>query len=156
MSPKDSLTPFYVRLRSDTSWRDCYCQSSEDIGFFLERLKNQKQNTLRQNVQAITPSVRYLSDIPLLPATTTKDGSEPNFVVHWLNNKELHFSLEADRIMAELHNQQLAGGEETETNDSDTGNNDTDDGPDTGNFEAPEGKGDTGSETGDRGYYPLL
>ncbi len=41
-----------------------------------------------------------VSDIPLLPAMSSADGAhELNFVVHWLDNKELHFSQQAERIL---------------------------------------------------------
>ena len=37
---------------------------------------------------------------------SSSDGShELNFVVHWLNNKELHFTQEAERIIMELTKQ---------------------------------------------------
>lgn len=42
----------------------------------------------------------YLSDIPLVPKIITGDPDrEPNFVLHWLNNKEMHFSLQAENIL---------------------------------------------------------
>ena len=47
-----------------------------------------------------------ISDIPLLPAMSSSDGThELNFVVHWLDNKELHFTREAERIIMELTKQ---------------------------------------------------
>ena len=37
---------------------------------------------------------------------SSSDGAhELNFVVHWLNNKELHFTREAERIIMELTKQ---------------------------------------------------
>ena len=94
------------------------------------------------------------ADIPLLPAMTSK-GGEPNFVVHWLNNKELHFSMEADKILSDLHKRAVGTGEETETNDSDTANNDTDDGPDLISFEVPTDTTSAGSENGEKETFSL-
>ena len=36
------------------------------------------------------------------PSTSDKDSSRHSFVVHWLNNKEMHFTQEAERIMEDL------------------------------------------------------
>ena len=41
------------------------------------------------------------ADIPLLPAIGSPH-SNLNFVVHWLNNKELHFTLESEKILEEM------------------------------------------------------
>lgn len=42
----------------------------------------------------------YPLDIPLVPSLITGDPDrEPNFVLHWLNNKEMHFSLQAEKIL---------------------------------------------------------
>ncbi|KAI5722725.1 hypothetical protein M8J76_012674 [Diaphorina citri] len=42
-------------------------------------------------------------DIPLVPSLVTADPEkEPNFVLHWLNNKEMHFTLQAESILHEL------------------------------------------------------
>ena len=42
----------------------------------------------------------FLADIPLVPSLITGDPDrEPNFVLHWLNNKEMHFSLQAETIL---------------------------------------------------------
>lgn len=39
-------------------------------------------------------------DIPLVPSLSSTDPErEPNFVLHWLNNKEMHFSLQAEAIL---------------------------------------------------------
>lgn len=39
-------------------------------------------------------------DIPLVPSLSSTDPeTEPNFVLHWLNNKEMHFSLQAEAIL---------------------------------------------------------
>lgn len=42
-------------------------------------------------------------DIPLVPSLITGDPErEPNFILHWLNNKEMHFTLQAESILQEL------------------------------------------------------
>ncbi|XP_041465630.1 LOW QUALITY PROTEIN: dmX-like protein 2 [Lytechinus variegatus] len=48
----------------------------------------------------IAATINPNTDIPLLPAigTMTK-GSAPNFVVNWLNNKELQFTLAAETLL---------------------------------------------------------
>lgn len=39
-------------------------------------------------------------DIPLVPSLVTGDPEkEPNFILHWLNNKEMHFSIQAEAIL---------------------------------------------------------
>ena len=41
-----------------------------------------------------------VTDIPLVPSLITGDPDrEPNFILHWLNNKEMHFSLQAENIL---------------------------------------------------------
>jgi hypothetical protein len=41
-----------------------------------------------------------VADIPLVPSLITGDPDrEPNFILHWLNNKEMHFSLQAENIL---------------------------------------------------------
>jgi hypothetical protein len=41
-----------------------------------------------------------VADIPLVPSLVTGDPDrEPNFILHWLNNKEMHFSLQAENIL---------------------------------------------------------
>lgn len=45
-------------------------------------------------------SIKYFIDIPLVPSLSSTDPErEPNFVLHWLNNKEMHFSLQAEAIL---------------------------------------------------------
>lgn len=42
----------------------------------------------------------WLTDIPLVPSLVTGDPDrEPNFVLHWLNNKETAFSLHAESLL---------------------------------------------------------
>ena len=44
-----------------------------------------------------------LSDIPLLPVVGHRSGLEYNFQLHWLNNKELQFTMESEKILQEMH-----------------------------------------------------
>lgn len=40
------------------------------------------------------------TDIPLVPSLITGDPErEPNFILHWLNNKEMHFTMQAENIL---------------------------------------------------------
>uniref|UniRef100_A0A1B6CLX3 RAVE complex protein Rav1 C-terminal domain-containing protein n=1 Tax=Clastoptera arizonana TaxID=38151 RepID=A0A1B6CLX3_9HEMI len=51
----------------------------------------------------LAASINAETDIPLVPSLITGDPDrEPNFVLHWLNNKEMHFSLQAEGILQEL------------------------------------------------------
>ncbi|XP_050532464.1 dmX-like protein 2 isoform X5 [Daktulosphaira vitifoliae] len=51
----------------------------------------------------LAASINAETDIPLVPSLSTTDPErEPNFVLHWLNNKEMHFSLQAEAILNEL------------------------------------------------------
>nr|XP_024216080.1 dmX-like protein 2 isoform X4 [Halyomorpha halys] len=51
----------------------------------------------------LAASINAETDIPLVPSLITGDPErEPNFVLHWLNNKEMHFSLQAEKILHEL------------------------------------------------------
>ncbi|CAG0916295.1 unnamed protein product [Notodromas monacha] len=51
-------------------------------------------------------SINAETDIPLVPSMkgnpNTDSGKEPEFVVHWLNNKEMHFTAEAESILLDL------------------------------------------------------
>lgn len=39
-------------------------------------------------------------DIPLVPSLITGDPDrEPNFILHWLNNKEMQFTMQAENIL---------------------------------------------------------
>ena len=42
-----------------------------------------------------------LPDIPLIP-TLNNENKNQSFVVHWLNNKEFHFTLESEKLLEEL------------------------------------------------------
>lgn len=51
----------------------------------------------------LAASINAETDIPLVPSMQTNDpATQPNFILHWLNNKEMHFSLQAESIMQEL------------------------------------------------------
>ncbi|XP_065223519.1 dmX-like protein 2 isoform X2 [Planococcus citri] len=51
----------------------------------------------------LAASINAETDIPLVPSLITGDPErEPNFVLHWLNNKEMHFSIQAESILNEL------------------------------------------------------
>lgn len=52
----------------------------------------------------LSAAINGLTDIPLVPAmTSTEDGVVCHkFVLHWLNNKEMFFSLEAGKILRDL------------------------------------------------------
>lgn len=43
-----------------------------------------------------------LTDVPLLPVIGSKD-QQFNFQLHWLNNKELQFTMEAEVILQDMH-----------------------------------------------------
>lgn len=56
----------------------------------------------------------FLLDIPLVPSLMTGDPDrEPNFILHWLNNNEMHFSQQAENILQELH-RKMAEKDETD------------------------------------------
>lgn len=51
----------------------------------------------------LAASINAETDIPLVPSMQTNDPStQPNFILHWLNNKEMHFSLQAEALMHEM------------------------------------------------------
>lgn len=51
----------------------------------------------------LAASINAETDIPLVPSMQSNDPSaQPNFILHWLNNKEMHFSLQAEAILQEL------------------------------------------------------
>ncbi|KAF5272292.1 hypothetical protein FQR65_LT04949 [Abscondita terminalis] len=49
----------------------------------------------------LAASVNAETDIPLVPSITYC-SPRPAFVLHWLNNKEMHFSLQAESLLEEL------------------------------------------------------
>lgn len=51
----------------------------------------------------LAASINAETDIPLVPSMQTNDPStQPNFILHWLNNKEMHFSMQAEQLMHEM------------------------------------------------------
>lgn len=51
----------------------------------------------------IAASINAETDIPLVPSMQSNDPCfQPNFVLHWLNNKEMHFTLQAEHLLQEL------------------------------------------------------
>lgn len=51
----------------------------------------------------LAASINAETDIPLVPSMQTNDPAiQPNFVLHWLNNKEMHFSLQAESLLTEM------------------------------------------------------
>lgn len=51
----------------------------------------------------LAASINAETDIPLVPSMQSTDpATQPNFILHWLNNKEMHFSLQAEAILREL------------------------------------------------------
>ncbi|XP_064619402.1 dmX-like protein 1 isoform X3 [Lineus longissimus] len=82
------------------------------------------------NMNGITPmlhfhlaaSINPETDIPLLPTIgNTNYLHESNFVVHWLNNKELHFTLESERILQDLTKKAGDDGDESSVEDDEEG-----------------------------------
>lgn len=51
----------------------------------------------------LAASINAETDIPLVPSMQSNDPTnQPNFILHWLNNKEMHFSMQAESILQEL------------------------------------------------------
>ncbi|KAJ8668951.1 hypothetical protein QAD02_000210 [Eretmocerus hayati] len=51
----------------------------------------------------LAASINAETDIPLVPSLITGDPDrEPNFILHWLNNKEMQFTMQAENILQEL------------------------------------------------------
>ncbi|KAI8034003.1 hypothetical protein M5D96_013248 [Drosophila gunungcola] len=51
----------------------------------------------------LAASINAETDIPLVPSMQTSDPANQNvFILHWLNNKEMHFTLQAEAILQEL------------------------------------------------------
>ena len=46
-------------------------------------------------------------DIPLVPRLSGGRTKEPNFVVHWLNNKEMTFTHAAEHLLQEVSDKVL-------------------------------------------------
>ena len=54
----------------------------------------------------LAASINAETDIPLVPsmrAPTNSDSTpRPHFILHWLHNKEMHFTLQAETILHDL------------------------------------------------------
>lgn len=51
----------------------------------------------------LAASINAETDIPLVPSMQSNDPSnQPNFILHWLNNKEMHFTMQAESILQDL------------------------------------------------------
>lgn len=51
----------------------------------------------------LAASINAETDIPLVPSMQTNDPAiQPNFILHWLNNKEMHFSMQAENLLQEM------------------------------------------------------
>ena len=64
-----------------------------------------------------------ISDIPLLPAMNASQGKRyDNFVIHWLNNKELHFTKQAECLLSEMNKKcgMTTGGDTSATDTDET------------------------------------
>lgn len=84
----------------------------------------------------IAASINAETDIPLVPSMQTNDPIfQPNFVLHWLNNKEMHFTMQAENLLQELARKVV---EIDDQNNSHYNNNDGD-----GNTENTDGLGTT-------------
>ncbi|XP_076371203.1 dmX-like protein 2 isoform X5 [Tachypleus tridentatus] len=70
----------------------------------------------------LATSINAETDIPLVPSMNRRTGQrEPNFVLHWLNNKEFAFSEAAERMLQEVSQKVLETeglGSNTEQEDS--------------------------------------
>ena len=49
----------------------------------------------------LAATINAETDIPLVPSINSV--SEQNFVIHWLNNKEMFFTSEAENILLEVY-----------------------------------------------------
>ncbi len=53
----------------------------------------------------LAATINAATDIPLVPAMNSAGeagGVHHTFSLHWLNNKEIYFSMEAEKILQEL------------------------------------------------------
>lgn len=69
-----------------------------------------------------------VSDIPLVPSLITDDPErEPNFILHWLNNKEMHFTMQAEHILQDLTRKVVEKEEGLQNHDVEHGEHDSED-----------------------------
>ncbi|ESO86706.1 hypothetical protein LOTGIDRAFT_235301 [Lottia gigantea] len=69
-------------------------------------------------------SINPETDIPLQPVTGNKGDVEHNFKINWLNNKELQFTIEAEKILQDLY-KQLSYEDHNTTNQNDEEDHDS-------------------------------
>ncbi|KNC33790.1 hypothetical protein FF38_09709 [Lucilia cuprina] len=70
----------------------------------------------------LAASINAETDIPLVPSmhsNSTDPSTQNNFILHWLNNKEMNFTLQAEAILQELTKKVI-----DEENNTATGNSD--------------------------------
>ncbi|XP_051785928.1 dmX-like protein 1 isoform X2 [Erpetoichthys calabaricus] len=89
----------------------------------------------------IAASINPATDIPLLPSISSLSQDDENeltspFVVHWLNNKELHFTLSMEVFLQQLRRSLDHQSPETSTEEQCEGNSKSDE--ETGNSEDDE------------------
>jgi len=41
----------------------------------------------------------FVSDIPMSPAFSSSDLAKDLFVLHWMNNKEMHFTMRIEQLL---------------------------------------------------------
>ncbi|XP_011309847.1 dmX-like protein 2 isoform X2 [Fopius arisanus] len=76
----------------------------------------------------LAASINAETDIPLVPSLVTGDPErEPNFILHWLNNKEMHFTMQAENILQELTRKVVEKEESLQHHDSDHADHDSED-----------------------------
>ncbi|KAH9503228.1 DmX-like protein 1 [Bulinus truncatus] len=97
-------------------------------------------------------SINPDTDIPLLPIVGNKEDVDNNFRLHWLNNKELEFTMEAEKLLQELHQKLLA--EEKQHQSSTPNQNLSDDEYDSDNEETGPGKKSRNKVLSKRGNLP--
>lgn len=86
---KDSPVP---TLPSSHSVHDFHCYGFHNNGI---------SPTLHFHLAA---SVNANTDVPLVPSIQNFDNidAEPNFVMYWMNNKEMHYTARAENLLSEL------------------------------------------------------
>lgn len=71
----------------------------------------------------LAASINAETDITLVPSMQTADPSNHiNFILHWLNNKEMHFSLQAESILQELTKTIIEKEENSKTSENSNNN----------------------------------
>ena len=76
--------------------------------------------TRLQEIGLIFTGIIFLSfrhSAPALHQHNEREEKDVNFVIHWLNNKDFHFSLEAERILDELNKKAAMTEKDDDEND---------------------------------------